>query len=646
MEKIVLNTNMGDAILNRLRDFTDLPTSGYVAGQAVASAVSELFGDGRAVQYNDVDVFREATPEDFASRSQGHPDTPPRRKTAIRRCDFSTLELQRTQYHDISETTVKRYQVLGTKRQGMLNEVLCAFSEHDHLKFLETFDLNCVQVGVDLASKQLFWTPEFDLFTKTRQLDVVTLHTPFHSLIRYFKKKQELGGVYGNDERIIEMLAAAYHIEVNRAMTEEGSAKLTEYSNLRWRFGRIYREKLDAVAGMILPHFSVETEMVHDYPVSILVPRFESSPDLTPPGIPNLVHCLPKLSRALREKHTPATQGRLNYLSKLMDESSLTRGFWLTKGDSYVKGNVTPAQILQMDKAMSKHYISHQLDQPTLGLQWEQFNRIRVEASRRGVWVYGVLENTPSQVWTDATLDELLVGQEKLLKQKLTRRTLPPLSIAGFATRELVTGMEMSQEGAEVHHCVAGYVQSVKEKSARIVSFRSGDTPDTWLTVELRKKGLAWSPVQVRGLQNRDSLQFEKAAAAVYSNYSNLAICLGGFITGHLARAYPKKASSAGAKVGAVLEKVSYTELRTAVERKVGPASVRLAQKLGVKQVSFYTGKQHKLCSPRQLIVSFWLKALPQLLRDKLKGSDGPESSAQLAGEAGAMDWNDDDIPF
>lgn len=644
MGKIVLNTNMGDAILNRLRDFTDLPASGYVAGQAVASAVSELFGDGRAVQYNDVDVFRESRPEDFASRSQSHPNSAPRSKTAIRRCDFSTLGMEQSNYGDISETTVKRYQVLGTKRQGMLNEVLCGFSQHSREQFLQTFDLNCVQVGVDLESKELFWTSDFELFNQTRQLDVVTLHTPFHSLIRYFRKKEELGGVYGNDERIIEMLAAAYHIEVNRGKAAGDSTTLAEYSNLRWRFGRIYREKLDAVAGMILPHFSVETEMIHDYPVSILVPRFEPGRDLTPAGIPNLVHCLPKLSRALREKHTPATQARLNHLAKTMDGNSLTRGFWLEKGDAYIKGNVTPAQIVQMDKVASKHFLAHQLDQPTLGEQWQQFNRIRVEASRRGVWVYGVLENTPAQVWTDATLDELLVEQEKLLKQTLTRRTLPPLAIAGFRARELVTGMDMSLEGAEVHHCVAGYAHSVKKKLARIVSLRSGDTPDTWLTVELRKKGLAWTAVQVRGLQNRDSLQFERDAATTYANYSNLAVCLGGFITGQLARAYPAAASSAGARVGAVLEKLSYTDLKREFEKKISPASIRLAKNLGVKHSRAYGGKQQYLCSSQNRIFTFWALALPGLLWDKLRGVSVPEPSAQLAGAASAMDY--DDIPF
>lgn len=653
MRNAPLHHNMGPAILARLRDFTDLPDNGYVAGQSVASAVSELFGDGCAVIYNDVDVFREQTAEELAYALAGFEvEGPKRRKRAINTCQFTTLELGR-EYQQITDIAVDRYHVIKTSREGMLNEVFCEFKTTDPLKFLDTFDINAVQACVDLSSGKLFWSPSFELFTKTRQLDVTTLHTPFHSLIRYFRKREELEGTYGNDERIIEMLAAAYHLEVIGNAPLEG--QLYEYKNMRWHFGQIYRNKLDAVANKILPHFTVVTEIKDDYPVTRLVPRFDVEKDLLMP-MHNKVHCLPRLSRALREKHTKGTQGRLNYLASGMGTPTLTRVFWESKGEDYVKGNVTPAQMAQMDKTTGTHALHHHFwKTETLGEQWEQFSLMKEEGYRRGLWVYGALENAEAQAWTKESLASFLDEAALLLGEKFKKPSMPTLNILGYLVRELVTGMDLVEEGAELHHCVGGYAEKVKKGYSRVLSMRRGDSTAEWVTMELVKTGFGWNVAQNRGLQNRAASDEESAVAQTYANYTNLAVFTRKQLTSFLIRIAPKLSSWAGEKLFVVLATPSpVRQLRYRLALK----GSQLATKLGIDQRLY--NRKGKCLSAQLHPIKFWALYIRHQIARQLRQAAVACPSPKFGGEGdlkyslngndlaciSGLNGNDLDIPF
>jgi hypothetical protein len=62
-----LKRDMGRAVIDHLSALGPLPSAGYLAGQAVSSAVFQLFaedGEGLVV-YNDLDVFHKATERDL-----------------------------------------------------------------------------------------------------------------------------------------------------------------------------------------------------------------------------------------------------------------------------------------------------------------------------------------------------------------------------------------------------------------------------------------------------------------------------------------------------------------------------------------------------------------------------------------------------
>lgn len=637
MKEISLNAHMGEAVLNRLRDFTALPEEGLVAGQAVASAVSELFGDGSAVAYNDIDVFRSSTIAERQARAERvpSPEGENRVQRAIRTCEFSTVQLEES-YGESVCSAQKQYQVHRTARNGLLNDVVCSFFTSDTVGVLQTFDMNCVQVGVDLESKKLIWTRDFEQFNITKQLEIVRLHTPFHSLIRYFRKKAQLAGVYGNDERMIELVACAYQI----ARRDHGGNdnELKEYDDVRWRFGEAYQTKLAEVSGLIEPHFELRPEIINDYQVMHLSPRFEAGADLTTGRVWSLVHQLPQLSKALREKHARGTQSRLDYLATRSNKYRVTAAMWSFYGDDFVKGNVTPTQMAQIDSVVAEHSIAWHLTAKTLGEQLAKFHLIRDEVARRGKWVYGALETTRPQEWSKESLGKYLDEREVYLTKELSKPVFEGLKVMGYEVVELTSGMALIQEGEQLHHCVGGYAEAVDGGLSRIVSFRpKGSEAGRWFTVEYWNNGSAWRTLQVRGLQNRDTSEAEKLAADGYAACFNLAKVLGPWSTKLLYKASPDFVFKVGGGLGAIVTPRLWA---TAIKSKFKRLSNQLALKYNEGSARL-SNEPQSLFADRE-IFKFWCTLISRRITAIGQQHELPVEFAGVGAELDDLD----DIPF
>lgn len=637
MRELALNANMGDAVLLRLQDFTPLPRSGFVAGQAVASAVSEIFGDGAAVKYNDVDVFRKQTADEWQSfldwSGEEGQDAP--RGRAISTTKFTTLEVEES-YSQLVLSSADRYHVIRTLRKGLLNEVVCEFSDTNQQKFLQTFDLNCVQVAVDLESRKLFWTPEFERFTRTRELDIVTLHTPFHSLIRYFKKKAELGGVFGNDKRIIELIAAAYYTEMLRFEDGEEPA-LREYSNLRWRFGQGYREKLAPVAGLIVPHFSLQSEIVKDYEVTHLKPRFDIDKDFCiSADMPNIVHCLPKYSRALREKHSKGTHRQLSYLTSNITERTLVRDQWFVHGDSFLNDGVDQDKVLKMERTVEKHSFARLLLAPTLDEMLAKFQVVQDAVQQRGRWVYQVVARRRSLELRPEVLSAYLDEQAIEMRNPLKKAALPLLKFGGYTARELVTAMDLAVEMPRFGRYPVGLEVNIKHDTQRSIVLTLPKHPRLGHVFDLTRHYGRWDwtvfEPSAKGKHGRKCGQGELSVAQTYANYTNLAVVLGKYPTAALVWAAPKAASVLGNFIGTkVLAKVP-RQTRFGFGFNYG---AKLATKLGLESpVRTAAGHWHS-----QSDVEFW----KEHAKRKWMRVFAPKRYAKLAPQYAE---DADDIPF
>ena len=552
--EIVLHPGMGEAVIHRLSEFAPIPLNGIVGGQAVASAISELFGDGRAVAYNDIDVFspREELPQtqDKDIIHQRYALNVRRRKERVlEQSEFDLVTLVSGSYGDSFERN-PIYRVERTLREGLLNKIECRFRIENIERYLvSSFDLNCVQVGVDLKTKALTWSKHFEQFLNTSEIEIINLSTPVHSLMRFFKKMKELQGVFGNKERMLELIAAAVTLDKNFDIHASPSSDL---------FGPVYKERFDDVASEILPYFNL-TERLAQIPVYQLTPRFDVDRRFSEIVSVNSIrkYWLPTVAKVL---HGNLKKGHENRLVHLLTQPVLRRGDvgnplvyqLLESGISSFTGNISISEINLVIKTIADH--------PGL-LSWfksvspvEQVSRaklLRDSKTLHGMWIYGVLENIHYNHlelggdWTAKVLGDILEEQKKLHSEKLLSKYLKPVVFEGFTVTELSRGLELIEEGAFLHHCVGGYSHSVKTGLSRIFSFRK-DTKSQAITVELSKyKTSSWYIRSAHGLVNRnlkedEELMVKRFLKNVHTGdfFGNTLIKLFGFESKILAIAY------------------------------------------------------------------------------------------------------------
>jgi len=108
---------------------------------------------------------------------------------------------QKNSYYNNSKVSFelhKNKRVFDSKRSGIFNYIyvqyfqkfsnIDVFSPSD---ILNDFDINCTQVGVDLKTKKIYYTPQFLYFFNTLNMEIINSDTPYHSIIRYFNKVEE-----------------------------------------------------------------------------------------------------------------------------------------------------------------------------------------------------------------------------------------------------------------------------------------------------------------------------------------------------------------------------------------------------------------------------------------------------------------------
>lgn len=541
-----LHPFMGAAVLAHLGRFAALETLKarhpgaaeiFVAGQAVASALSELYADGRCVAYNDVDVF---VMDAGAARS---------------RQILTTLEFEQTrfsiEYGCLSAELVSVYDVRQTRRTELLNEVVCRpgvdfvrYPAQASRAFLESFDLNCVQVGVRLSDGALVWTAAFEEFLRTRQMLVMSVKTPVHTAIRWFRKKTELAGIYGHDEHAMELLAATAWRVGSRA--DSDSLRYRRILQAQTQFGPQYAAKARDVGAQLVPYFELRPVQrePRDKAVSLftLVPRAGANERLLNPRIEDQL--LPVYARALQGYwRRPVCERVLDLLER--PNQHLGRLNLSVHGMDTIASVRSNAHLDQMDAVCSRHPgLCAVLCALDVGQQQAFLLALAGLAREKGLWAYGVFEQLPqasceelerasAQAMPQAVqhvLEHRCAEMDRLAREGANRAgaagSLATVRYGGFRFQLLATYQELADEGARMHHCVAGYFANVASGNTRIVALRK-PRADASLTMELRRIGGRWRMLQLRGLVNRPATDDETRIALRYVAAMNLQERLG-----------------------------------------------------------------------------------------------------------------------
>lgn len=192
---------------------TRLPDAGFVAGQAVASAIYELLGIGEG-PYRDLDWFVDRKD---ASYSAVEPNQARQYRSAFEPSERLYTYVERFRGHSgvltpfsswsssfsdglktgfLDKSHYRIHASFTLRDAPFVNVVEVSAGGYDARLSIEDvlngFDINACQVGLDLVSKRVVFTPAFEAFMADHVLRVTSLSTPAHTAFRLLKKNQDL----------------------------------------------------------------------------------------------------------------------------------------------------------------------------------------------------------------------------------------------------------------------------------------------------------------------------------------------------------------------------------------------------------------------------------------------------------------------
>ncbi len=167
----------------------NLPSEGFITGGALANTINKLKWGGKCV-INDIDIFILDEIKPFDNNQPNHTFYETRtsvvKHTTYEKCDYDNLNI-------IKKFVGGDYVTIKTSdREDIFNYVKFDSNKRDYNLLLETFDINCTQVGWDLEREEAYWTKDFEDFFNTKELKVSLPNTPSHTALRLLKKRDEL----------------------------------------------------------------------------------------------------------------------------------------------------------------------------------------------------------------------------------------------------------------------------------------------------------------------------------------------------------------------------------------------------------------------------------------------------------------------
>lgn len=553
----IFTPELGEQVLKTLGRYAKLPSKGIVAGQSVASAIDEVFGGAKPV-YNDIDIFLDEHawearwPGSRAAREKRMHDAEGR-YTGEQRGMLSEevifkdqVAVHGSEYEQCAWLTHRHlYSIKESASEGLLNHVCVnwsgsaaytlgtldeetrAYQESDWLT--KVFDLNCTQAAVDLTTGRLHVSEHFEQYYRSRQLQVVTGFTPVHSLLRYFKKRKELGA-YGDD---------AAHIELARRLVQhnQGDASTVQVRQRAFREGRVLiarqeieqqRERNRAYDGHDVVNYWARAGQGQDLPLSfgrkyldlyvkhqkVLNDHFmlsrHSRKDLwlfsskhDKRGQQTFEYSLSPLTVAVRFAESRQAPSKLAAAQAAGLEQLVAA---LESGIQQEALRMADANIgLEFRKGMEDANLRQrwlevvplhgEIFWPILGLTFREqlalIRKLRTEFKKLGMrdpWatIQGYNSSQVRQLLENEHTWAEFMEEHAGTLEPLCEPMPMPAAVGAVQVRELRTSRDLRFEGTVQRHCVGGYASSVRNGSCRIVSFAAGDSSDMHSTAEWR----------------------------------------------------------------------------------------------------------------------------------------------------------------
>jgi hypothetical protein len=160
-----------------------LPKTGFLSGGSLANLVWEKISGNKAI-INDIDIYHLNSIIDKADEEELRQKQNYQKKDKIVYEDYAGIS--------INVKLSSFYIIDKVSTTGILNEIEYKSNTEDPQIIIESFDINCCQIGYDLETDKFYWTKEFEEFLNTGEIRLVNLSSPAHSAMRLVKKQIDL----------------------------------------------------------------------------------------------------------------------------------------------------------------------------------------------------------------------------------------------------------------------------------------------------------------------------------------------------------------------------------------------------------------------------------------------------------------------
>jgi hypothetical protein len=254
-----------------LKTYPNFPKRGFIAGGSLGNLIWEQVS-GNIAKINDIDVFLlenivERNTNDCSNWLQ--PKDPNPQKLFYHKKETVYYE----DYTGLCSTSQSKdfYYIESTSHDGIYNFVNYSANKRTPQLIIDSFDINCTQVGYSIEEDKFYYTPEFVDFLYTGDLKLTNLMSPAHSAIRLIKKKYDLGAKLNE----LELKLCQYSIESNmvditrRYFTEKYASVFRKYeTELSPYFNMIKDDSIKELfktKGLDLEIFTLEMKKEEEY---------------------------------------------------------------------------------------------------------------------------------------------------------------------------------------------------------------------------------------------------------------------------------------------------------------------------------------------------------------------------------------------
>lgn len=184
--------------INKLKEYPNFPTNGLIAGGSISNLMWEYVSGNKAI-INDIDVFIFKGVVDRSENDISNYITVDNNSIKL---FYRSTKSQYDEYSGIRSIpkTKDFYYIEECKNIDIYNYIHYCSNRSDYNLIIESFDINCTQVGYIIEDDKFIYTEDFINFLNHGNLLITNVMTPAHTAIRIVKKKYELNTFLDDNE--------------------------------------------------------------------------------------------------------------------------------------------------------------------------------------------------------------------------------------------------------------------------------------------------------------------------------------------------------------------------------------------------------------------------------------------------------------